>query len=453
MQERLFRASRIAGSALLISILPAVVAGQARPIVSNQLAISQSEAALHLEFAGNGTLEITLRNGSVMIDGEERGNFELGDALDTAWRSLLGEIVSLSDGPLGEALRDWEAPSSLEDGALELAQLLDRTLEDALLSDDVSASADAEPAFVIDGTVQDLDLSLQELEDLSLRIRREIREELRQELQGELRDELRRELNVEETSRGYQPLRALGRGITDVVGDVITFLLLSLLALGAVYFAKDNLEVVADTAQRTPLRAGMVGLAGAFLVLPAWILGCVALVASVVGIIALPFWALLFPVAVTLGAGLGYLAVARNVGEWVASRNIRSLEWLRPTNTFYAVTAGIGALLVFPVSASILDIVPFFGFFSGLLATLGTMAILAALLIGFGAVLLTRGGRQADFYGSEDPYVGERWQDDSTSEDVLDAEEFSGESADESADASVDESGAAGTKTGEEDDA
>ena len=450
MQERLskatriVKASRIAGSALLISILPAAVSGQARPVVSNRLAISQTEAALNLEFAGSGTLEIVLRDGSVMINGEETGSFEPGDALDAAWRSLLGQIVSLSDGPLGEALRDWEAPSSLEDRALELAQLLDRTLEDALLSDDasasddVSASADAEPAFVSDPTAPDLDLSLQELEDLSVRIRREIREELR----SELRDELRRELrNVGATSRGYGPLRALGRGITDVVGNVITFLLLSLLALGAVYFAKDNLEVVADTAQKSPLRAGMVGLAGAFLVLPAWVLGCVALVASVVGIIALPFWALLFPVAVTLGAGLGYLAVARNVGEWVASKNIRNLEWLRPTNTFYAVTAGIGALLVFPVSASILDIVPFFGFFSGLLATLGTMAIVAALLIGFGAVLLTRGGRQADFYDSDDPYVGERWQDDSTSGDVLDAEEFS------------DESAAAGTTTGEEDDA
>ncbi len=189
------------------------------------------------------------------------------------------------------------------------------------------------------------------------------------------------------------------------------------------------------------MRAGMVGLAGAFLVLPTWILGCVALVASVVGIIALPFWLLLFPVAVALGAGLGYLSVARNVGKWVASRNIRSLEWLRPTNTFYAVTAGIGALLAFHVSASILDIVPFFGFFSGLLATLGTMAIVATLLIGFGAVLLTRGGRQADFYAGDDPYGGGTWNDESTSDEVLDAEEF------------PDESTAAGTKTEDQDDA
>ena len=137
--------------------------------MSNQLAISQTEAALNLEFADNGTLEIALRDGSVMIDGEERGSFERGDALDTAWRGLLGEIVSLSDGPLGEALRSWEAPSSLEDGALELAQLLDLTLEDALESTNVSASADAEPTVVIDATVPDAGLSLNELEDLSSR--------------------------------------------------------------------------------------------------------------------------------------------------------------------------------------------------------------------------------------------------------------------------------------------
>ena len=448
MQEHLFKSIRFAGSAVLISILPAAAAGQARPVVSNELAISQTEAALHLEFADNGTLDIALRDGSVVIDGEERGSFERGDGLDTAWRDLLGEIVSLSNGPLGEALRSWDAPSSLEDGALDLAQLLDVTLESALESDDVSASVEAHPAVAPDVAVPDAGLSLDELEDLSSRIRQEVREEVRSELRDELRRELRRELSDSEDRswwsyppRGYSPLRALGRGITEIVGDLITFLLLSLLALGAVYFARDNIEVVANTAQRNPLRAGIVGLAGLFLVLPTWVLGCVALVASVVGIIALPFWVLLFPVAAALGAGLGYLAVAKNVGEWVASRNIYGLDWLRPTNTFYAITAGIGALLAFFVSASILDILPFFGFFGGLLATLGTMATVATVLIGFGAVLLTRGGRQADYYGGDDPFGSDKWSDESESEEVLDTEEF------------PDETTKTGTMTGEDDDA
>jgi hypothetical protein len=68
---------------------------------------------------------------------------------------------------------------------------------------------------VIDATDADLGLTLQELADLSGRIRLEIREELRGELREELRDELRRELgNAGEASRWLRPLRALGRGIT-----------------------------------------------------------------------------------------------------------------------------------------------------------------------------------------------------------------------------------------------
>ena len=327
-----------------------------------------------------------------------------------AWRSLLGEIVSLSDGPLGEALRSWEAPSSLEDSGLELAQLLDRTLDDALM---LQLEVDAAELSALAELGE-----LEDLENLSDRIRLQIRDEIRDELRGELRREF---ANAGEGNRGYSPLRAVGRGIGEVVGGVITFLVLALLALGAVYFGKDNLEVVADTAQRNPMRAGMVGLAGAFLVLPTWVLRCIALAVSVVGLVALPFWLLLFPVAVALGAGLGYLAVARNVGEWVAARDINGLEWLRPTNTFYAIAAGIGTLLAFSVSSSVLDIVPFFGFFSGLLATLGTMATAAVILIGFGAMLLTRGGRETGVYGS----AQERWTEKNTSEEVLDAEEVS----------------------------
>ena len=220
------------------------------------------------------------------------------------------------------------------------------------------------------------------------------------------------------------PFRAVGQGIAEIMGDLISFLIISLIALSVVYFAKDNLEVVADTARRNPMRAGLVGMAGAFLVLPTWLLGCVALVVSVVGIIALPFWLILFPVAVALGAGLGYLAVARNIGEWVAAREINGLEWLRPTNTFYAVVTGVGTILTFSVAANVLDVVPFFGFLGGLVATLGSMIAIAALLVGFGAVLLTRGGRQAEFYAGGDPFDDEPvWEQDGFSDEVSEAEE------------------------------
>ncbi len=522
MPEHRFSLSRPLVPVLLLAFLPVAVTGQVREVVSNQLAISQREAGLVLEFVDDGVLEISLRDGVVMVDDEVVGSFDRGDALDTAWRLLLGEIVNLSDGPLGQALQEWAPPSSLSGDAMEAAWLLDAFLEQALRP--LESSAQADPEAEIDLNISaDLGLGLRALlsrteilgelgraleaidvltsaiyigedvvvaEDETIEgtivvvdgdltvdgtieddvvivegsitvndggdVRGDIRlvdsryfgvdesslggpvirvdsddtdsgpsvdlEDLKDRIRDEIRSELRREFR--NSGRSFSPFRAVGRGIADVMGDLISFLIVSLIALSVVYFAKDNLEVVADTARRNPMRAGLVGIAGAFLVLPTWLLGCVALVVSVVGIVALPFWLILFPVAVAVGAGLGYLAVARNIGEWVAAKDITGLDWLQPTNTFYAVVTGVGAILAFSVAASVLDIVPFFGFFSGLLAALGSMLAIAALLVGFGAVLLTRGGRQAEFYDGGDPFDDEpAWEQDGFSDDVSEAEE------------------------------
>ena len=519
MPEHRFSFSRPLVPVLLLAFLPVAVTGQVREVVSNQLAISQREAGLVLEFVDDGVLEISLRDGVVMVDDEVVGSFDRGDALDTAWRLLLGEIVNLSDGPLGQALQEWAPPSSLSGDAMEAAWLLDESLEQALRPLESSAQADPEAEIdlnisadlglglrallsrteilgelgraidvltsaiyigedvvvaedetiegtivvvdgdlTVDGTIEDDvvivegSITVNDGGDVRGDIRlvdsryfgvdesslggRVIRvdsddtdsgpsvdlEDLEDRIRDEVRSELRREFR--NSGRSFSPFRAVGRGIADVMGDLISFLIVSLIALSVIYFAKDNLEVVADTARRNPMRAGLVGTAGAFLVLPTWLLGCVALVVSVVGIVALPFWLILFPVAVAVGAGLGYLAVARNIGEWVAAKDITGLDWLQPTNTFYAVVTGVGAILAFSVAANVLGIVPFFGFLSGLLAALGSMLAIAALLVGFGAVLLTRGGRQAEFYDGGDPFDDEpAWEQDGFSDDVSEAEE------------------------------
>jgi hypothetical protein len=241
-----------------------------------------------------------------------------------------------------------------------------------------------------------------ELDDESLRSR--IRDELRSEVRNEIRHTGR---NNDEGV--FAPFASVTRGISSLFEDLITFIVLSVLGLGVVFLAKDNLEVVADTARRSPGRAGMVGLAGAFLVLPVWVLGSVALAISIVGIIALPFWVVLFPLAVVLAIGLGYFGVARNIGEWLAAQRLNGLDWLRSSNAAYAVIAGIGTLVAFPVAAHVVGIVPGFGFFSGLFTTLGSIAVFAVLCIGFGAVLLTRGGRQSEFYDVEDSFGDTDW--------------------------------------------
>ena len=553
MRQHLSDLSRLAMPLLFFGVLPVHAKGQAREVVSNELSVSQREATLHLEFSDEGTLDIALRDGSVIIDEDVVGSYERADALDTAWRSLLGEIVLLVDGPLSEALRNWDAPPSLTSAESDLARMMDQALEEALSPTRARATSNVEPSVVADATIPDLGVSLQALlsrsdllgglrdaleavdlfssriqigEDLlipadetvagtmvvidadltvegriegdvvvvegSIRVReggqvtgdirlvdsrydgvdessldgRIIRiesddedlaefgdlEDLEERIRDEVRGELRREF------RGFSPFRSLTRGIGDVFGDVMALLIIAILALGVVYFAKDNLELVADTAQRSPMRAGMVGVAGAFLVLPTWVLGCVALVVSVVGIIALPFWLLLFPIAVALGAGLGYLAVARNIGEWVAAKEISGLEWMKPTNTFYAVVTGVGTLIAFSVASNILDILPFFGFFSGLFATLGAMATAATFLIGFGAVLLTRGGRQAEFYDDgADPFDEPSWREADVPEEVIDAEEVTEQAdageADVAASTATDDESGSGTETGDSSDA
>jgi hypothetical protein len=232
-------------------------------------------------------------------------------------------------------------------------------------------------------------------------LRSQIREELRSEIQNEIRMTGRDEPSI------FSPFASVTHGVTSLFQDLITFVVLSAMGLGVVFLAKDNLEVVAETAKRSPARAGMVGLAGAFLVLPVWVLGSVALAVSIVGIIALPFWIVLFPLAVVLAAGLGYFGVAGNIGEWLAAQRLSGLAGLRASNAAYAVVAGIGTLVAFPVAAHVVGIVPGLGFFSGLFATVGAIAVFCAMCIGFGAVLLTKGGRQPEFYYEADQDAGD----------------------------------------------
>jgi hypothetical protein len=93
--------------------------------------------------------------------------------------------------------------------------------------------------------------------------------------------------------------------------------------------------------------------------------------------------------------------VARNVGEWVAEQEYRGLEWIRGSNAFYTITAGIAALMVPCIASSALRILGL-GFLTGLLAFVGSLVVFLAVAVGFGAVLLTRGGRIRPYEAYED---------------------------------------------------
>jgi hypothetical protein len=506
MLESGFDRVRIAGALGLLFLLPLGAGAQLRTVVSNEIAVSGGEATLRLDFKDDGGLTIAFEDGQVTVDGDVVGSYVRADALDSAWRSLLGEVLSLDDGPLAQALLDWAPPGSVTGVSGEVAALLDQALEDALAlpEEGLESSAQGEitvgipgegtllgalllrtgalealadaleglslaqagirvgenvvvaageewdgTLIIVDGDLEllgtihgdvvlaqgsvllreggritgDLRVAHGEVEwlggsvdgsliDLDAGDRPRVAEPDLESLRKELEKDIRRELlsTVErERSSGkgtsfLSPFRNVGMALAGLMENLVSFLVLGVLGILAVHFARENLDVVATTARRAPARSAVVGLAGGFLLIPVWILGMVALGISIIGIPVLIVWVPLFPIAAGMAALLGYLAVAKNVGEWVAEQRYRGLEWIRGSNAFYTVLAGVGALMV-PCVASSLARLLGIGFLQGLLVFAGSMVTLVAAAIGFGAVLLTRGGRirpDADYYEFEE---------------------------------------------------
>ena len=113
-------------------VAPSGAEAQLREIVTKNVGASSSGATLELEFADDGALEISLRDGDVLVDGDVVGSYDAGDELDAAWRSLLGQAMALEDGALAEALIEWQPPEGLASGVLDASRAIDDALENAI---------------------------------------------------------------------------------------------------------------------------------------------------------------------------------------------------------------------------------------------------------------------------------------------------------------------------------
>jgi hypothetical protein len=510
------------GLILTVALLPALAGAQERVVVSKEVAVGRSEASLRLEFSGGAPLEIVFRDGAVTIDGDVVGSVEPGGTADAAWRALLGEVVTLENGPLSEKLVAWSPPEGLEGNALDVSEEIDQALESSLrpslpvvaptvsvsvgtgresqllqallgqvgrlsmlqealdeaggavqlhIQEDVEVDegqtvngtlvviqGDARIRGTVEGDVVVVDGSLQllpgsrvlgevRLADAQivrnegtvvgtvvdvLEDERDLESEIRTRLREELRSEIRREIrHTERTSSdgGFNPFRRVFRAIGGIIENLVKILILGLIGMGVVAFAPGNLDVVAETARRAPGRSAAVGVAGAFLLVPVWILGAVALAVSIVGIPVMIAWLPLFPLAAVAAGLLGYLAVARNVGEWLADSGYRYTDWIRRSNSVYTIFGGLVGLMSFFIVGHALSVVPLVGFVKGFLAFAGTLASLAAVTVGFGAVLLTRGGRRREYFPESFDEAWERAVD--MDEVEIEVEEEHGGSGDE----------------------
>jgi hypothetical protein len=240
----------------------------------------------------------------------------------------------------------------------------------------------------IEGSVRIIDAAPEGSVDLD-----ELRDEIREEIRSEIRAATRRD-------RGGVDLGPLGKvfsAIGGILANLVSILVLGVVAALVTHFAGPNLDAVAETARRTPGRALAVGTAGSFLLLPVWVIGVLVLAVSIIGIPALILWIPLFPAAAVVAGGLGYLAVARNVGVWLTRQDYPYTGWVRITNPVTLVMGGALVLSLGFIAANLLEVLPFTGALGVLFAVSSTLLTAVAVLIGFGAVLLTRAGRRPEF--------------------------------------------------------
>jgi len=194
---------------------------------------------------------------------------------------------------------------------------------------------------------------------------------------------------------------AWDRVFHDVRNTVAVFVALAMLGFGAVFFGRRYLEVVADTATHSFGRSLVVGLLGQLLLLPTFAMLVVGLVFTLVGILLLPFAVVAYVVLAIFALVGGYLAVAHAVGETVTRRRMAHGAFVRAPNAYGYLFTGLVGLLGLWAAAALTGwmgpVVILFRVAAGIVTWL-------AATVGFGAVLLARGGLRETFSGR---HIGE----------------------------------------------
>lgn len=367
----------------------AAQASDAVRLLSSEVSVSRAEAVLNLELSDGRRVSFEIGDDRASINGDAIGPAPHGDALDASWRELLGQAMQASSSELPALLIGWEAPADADSDA---GRALDSALENALAGVSV-AGADglvAPNAPLAPGTPGFSDDSVSRLVERITVLQAQV-EEMEGDGRGYMRDG-----NVFTRTFGH-----IGRGIAGIISLLVTYAVLFGIGFATIVLGgRKFIEGVGDTARHATVRSGLVGLAACFLIVPAFVLGIIALTVSIIGIPALLVFVPLFPLAVVVALLLGYLGVAHAAGEAFAERRYSGEEWYRRGNSYYFLLAGLGVLFVLFLAAQILELAPFLGFIQGILVFLGCALTWAAITIGFGAVLLSRGGTRSVTPGS-----------------------------------------------------
>ena len=182
-------------------------------------------------------------------------------------------------------------------------------------------------------------------------------------------------------------------GVSDLMGSLMSLILTGLLVCLVMLVARRAVERVDRQLVAQPWQSAAAGLAGSIFFWPLLIVVTILLAITIVGcVLFLLYPFLLLWVALLLL--LGYTAAAYRLGLWLELRFNRNFG-----GPYATALVGVLALKIWHVLGNLFDLMPGpFGLFGFLISLFGTLLTMSALVVGFGAVILSRFGMEPGYW-------------------------------------------------------
>ena len=184
---------------------------------------------------------------------------------------------------------------------------------------------------------------------------------------------------------GATPRQVTRRSISLAVA---WYLMLVVIGLPVVLFARPKLDAVTERIRNEFGRAFLFGFVGQILIVPALVAICVALAITLVGILVIPFAIVAFVLAILGALALGFLAMAYVTGDAVMRARGAAPPY-GPPPVFQFLLIGLSIFLVLWVLGGAFL---WAGVLGGILRFIAAVITWVAATVGFGATLASRGG-------------------------------------------------------------
>ncbi|MFZ5623144.1 MAG: hypothetical protein ACOY71_01765 [Gemmatimonadota bacterium] len=193
------------------------------------------------------------------------------------------------------------------------------------------------------------------------------------------------------------PALSIGQRVMhNLVGFLGVSLILLMTGFGFAFFARSQLGIVSDTITHSFLRAFATGLLGQILLIPTFGILMAGLVLTVIGILLVPFVAVVYALLAATAVLGGFVAVAHAMGEtWVRRRMASGALVASPDAFRYLATGLAAALAVWGVWAAL----SWSPGASRLLLAIAGLTTWFLATVGLGGVLLSRAGFREQFAG------------------------------------------------------